>query len=293
VLGATPSLIAVPITASGTADQAALAEALTRLAAEHSRCRWTTKDDGTILVESVDETHLDHLVGSLKRALGRSIEIGTPQILYRETIGSSIEVAYTHKKLTPGSGEFAKVKLRFAPMAPGEGVLFEGTAPDFAEEYVSGVQRGVETALASRPNAEFPVTDLRATLLDGAYHATDSSVHAFQLAAQMATRAGLERAGTMLLEPLMLVEVVTPTEFVGSVIGDLKSRRGEIQGQHAHDHQSVVNARVPLANMLGYSNQLRAFTGGRAVFAMRFDRYQAVPWAGGDPPLRPAMAMRA
>ena len=290
---ATPSLIAVPITASGKADQAALAEVLMGLAAEDSRCRWTSKDAGKILVESIDETHLDHLVGLLKRVLGRSIEIGAPQILYRETIGSSIEIAYTHKKLTPSSGEFAKVKLRFAPLAPCQGVLFESSAPDFPEEYVSGVERGVQTALAYRPNAQFPVTDIKATLLDGAYHATDSSVRAFELAAQMGTRAGLERAGTVLLEPLMLVQVVTPTEFVGSVVGDLKSRRGQIRCQHARDDQSVVNARVPLANMFGYNNQLRSFTGGRGVFTMNFDRYEEVPWGGGDPPFRPAMAMRA
>jgi elongation factor G len=236
--------------------------------------------------------HLDRLVDELRRGFAGALDIGAPQVAYRKTIGSSIEIAATHKKLTADSGEFAKVKLRFEPLPRGAGFRFDNVAPDMPEELVRGIERGAESALVRSAYAEFPI-DVRVILIDGAYHATDSSAKAFELAAQRATQAALAEAGIVLLEPIMSVEVMIPTEFSGSVLGDLQSRRGEIQRQRSRSDQTIVDAKVPLANLFGYANQLRAFSAGRGAFKMRFDCYEPVPSPDGDPPFRPAIGMRA
>jgi elongation factor G len=245
------------------------------------------------MLGAMDEMHLDRLVDELRRGFAGALDIGAPQVAYRKTIGSSIEIAATtHKKLTADSGEFAKVKLRFEPLPCGAGFRFDNVAPDMPEELVRGIERGAESAFVRSAYAEFPI-DVKVILLDAAYHATDSSANAFELAAQTATQTALARAGAILLEPIMSVEVIIPTEFVGSVVGDLQSRRGEIRRQRSRSDQTVVDAKVPLANLFGYANQLRAFSAGRGAFRMRFDCYEPVPSPDDDPPFRPAIGMRA
>jgi elongation factor G len=288
---AMPLLITITLTPSG-ADQATLVDALSRLTVDDPCSGWSRKASGEIILEAIDEMHLDRLVDELRRGFAGALDIGAPQVAYRKTIGSSIEIAATHKKLTADSGEFAKVKLRFEPLPDGGGLLFANAAPDMPEEFVRGIERGAESVLTRSAHAEFPM-DVKLILLDAAHHATDSSAKAFELAAQMATETALERAGAILLEPIMTVEVMIPTEFVGSVVGDLKSRRGEIQRKRSQSDQTVIDARVPLANLFGYPLQLRAFGAGRGVFRMRFDCYERVPSPDDDPPFRPAVGMRA
>ncbi len=198
---------------------------------------------------------------------------------YRETISRSTEIDYTHKKQTGGTGQFARVKLVIDPTEPGEGYSFEskivgGAVP---KEYIPGVEKGIKSVMDSGPLAGFPVIDFKVALIDGAFHDVDSSVLAFEIATRAAMRDGLKKAGAKLLEPIMKVEVVTPEEYTGGVIGDLTSRRGMINGQDSRGNANVIAAMVPLANMFGYINQLRSMTSGRAVFSMEFDHYDAVP----------------
>jgi elongation factor G len=217
----------------------------------------------------------------MKREFKVEANIGAPQVAYRETITKTAEIDYTHKKQTGGSGQFARVKIVFEPNPDGEDFLFEskivgGSVP---KEYVPGVQKGIESVLSSGPIAGFPMLGVKATLVDGAYHDVDSSVLAFEIAARAAFREGAQKAGAQLLEPIMKVEVVTPEEYVGSVIGDLNSRRGQIQGQEARGVAVVVNAMVPLANMFKYVDNLRSMSQGRAQYTMQFDHYEPVPSA--------------
>jgi elongation factor G len=286
-----PLLVTSTLTPSGT-DQATLVAALADLARKDPFCRWTPKANGEIVLEATDEMHLDHLVDQLRRKCTGALNIAAPQVAYRRTIGSGTEIAATHKKLTAESRDFAKVKLRFEPLPDGEGFVFNNVARDLPEGFVAGVEGGAESAFERGSYAEFPI-DVRVILIDGAYHATDSSAKAFELAAQRATQAALAEAGIVLLEPIMSVEVMIPTEFSGSVLGDLQSRRGEIQRQRSRSDQTIVDAKVPLANLFGYANQLRAFSAGRGAFKMRFDCYEPVPSRDGDPPFRPAIGMRA
>jgi elongation factor G len=288
---ARPLLITITLTPSGT-DQTTLVDALSRLTVDDPCSRWSRKASGEIMFEAMDEMHLDRLVDELRRGFAGALDIGAPEVAYRKTIGSTIEIAATHKKLTADSGEFAKVKLRFEPLPCGAGFRFDNVAPDMPEELVRGIERGAESAFVRSAYAEFPI-DVKVILLDAAYHATDSSAKAFELAAQTATQTALARAGAILLEPIMSVEVIIPTEFVGSVVGDLQSRRGEIRRQRSRSDQTVVDAKVPLANLFGYANQLRAFSAGRGAFRMRFDCYEPVPSPDDDPPFRPAIGMRA
>src|SRR5690606_21226778 len=207
-----------------------------------------------------------------------------PQVAYRETITRRAEVDYTHKKQTGGSGQFARVKLVLEPNEAGAGFAFEskivgGAVP---KEYIPGVQKGIESVLTSGPLAGFPMLDIRVELIDGAYHDVDSSVLAFEIAARAAFREGVQKAGPKLLEPIMKVEVVTPEEYMGDVIGDLNSRRGQITGTETRGIAAVVNAMVPLANMFGYVNTLRSMSQGRAQYTMQFDHYEQVPQAVAD-----------
>jgi elongation factor G len=225
------------------------------------------------------ELHLDIKVDILKRTYKVDASIGAPQVAYREKITRPTTVDYTHKKQTGGSGQFARVKIVAEPLPPGGGFVFEnkvvgGSVP---KEFVPGVEKGLESVLGSGVLAGFPVVDLQVSLIDGASHDVDSSALAFEIASRSALREALQKAGPVLLEPIMKVEVVTPEDYTGSVIGDLNSRRGQIQGQDMRGNANVVNAMVPLANMFGYVNTLRSMSQGRATFTMQFDHYEQVP----------------
>jgi elongation factor G len=225
------------------------------------------------------ELHLDIIIDRMKREFRVDANIGQPQVAYRETITQAADIDYTHKKQTGGSGQFARVKMRFEPLEAGGGFAFEnkvvgGSVP---KEYVPGVQKGIAGAMTSGVVAGFPMVDIKATLVDGAYHEVDSSVLAFEIAGRAAFREGVQKARPVLLEPMMKVEVVTPDHYAGSVIGDLNSRRGQVQGTEMRGNATVVNAMVPLANMFGYVNTLRSMSQGRAQYTMQFDHYAQVP----------------
>jgi elongation factor G len=225
------------------------------------------------------ELHLDIKVDILKRSYKVEANIGAPQVAYREKISRPVTVDYTHKKQTGGSGQFARVKIVAEPLEPGKGFEFEnkvvgGSVP---KEFVPGVEKGLESVLGSGVLAGFPVVDLKVSLVDGAYHEVDSSALAFEIAARAALREALQEGKSVLLEPIMKVEVVTPEDYTGSVIGDLNSRRGQIQGQDMRGNANVITAMVPLANMFSYVNNLRSMSQGRATFTMQFDHYEQVP----------------
>ncbi len=261
-------------------DQEKMAAGLARLAAEDPSFRVETdRESGQTIMKGMGELHLDILVDRLRREFKVEANIGAPQVAYRETISRKAEIDYTHKKQTGGSGQFARIKLVIEPTAPGEGFSFEskvvgGTVP---KEYVPGVEKGIKSVMDSGPLAGFPVIDFKVALVDGAYHDVDSSVLAFEIAARAAMRDGLKKAGAKLLEPIMKVEVVTPDDYTGGIIGDLTSRRGQIEGQDTRGNANAITAMVPLANMFGYINTLRSMSSGRANFSMQFDHYEAVP----------------
>jgi elongation factor G len=261
-------------------DQERMSQGLQRLAAEDPSFRVSTDpESGQTIMKGMGELHLDILVDRLRREYKVEANIGAPQVAYRETISHKAEIDYTHKKQTGGSGQFARVKLTIEPTEPGEGFSFEskivgGSVP---KEYIPGVEKGVKSVMDSGPLAGFPVIDFRVQLTDGAFHDVDSSVLAFEIASRAAMREGLRKAGAKLLEPIMKVEVVTPEEYTGGIIGDLTSRRGQVTGQENRGNAVMVNAFVPLANMFGYINNLRSMSSGRAQFTMLFDHYEPVP----------------
>jgi elongation factor G len=230
------------------------------------------------------ELHLDIKVDILRRTYKVDANIGAPQVAYRESISRKAEIDYTHKKQTGGTGQFARVKIIFEPGEPGSGFVFDskvvgGSVP---KEYVPGVQKGLESVMDNGLLAGFPLIDFKATLIDGAYHDVDSSVLAFEIAARAAFRELRERGSPKLLEPIMKVEVLTPDEYMGDVIGDLNSRRGQIAGTETRGNAQVVTAMVPLANMFGYVNNLRGMSQGRAQFSMVYDHYETVPQVVAD-----------
>jgi len=227
------------------------------------------------------ELHLDIKVDILRRTYKVDANIGAPQVAYRETLGRAAEIDYTHKKQTGGTGQFAKVKLVFEPLPPGSGFVFENEIVGGAipKEFIPGVEKGLKSVMNAGPLVGFPVIDFQVRLIDGAYHDVDSSVLAFEIAARAAFREAAEKVQMKLLEPIMKVEVVSPEDYVGTVIGDLNSRRGMILGQEMRGNATVINAMVPLANMFGYVNNLRSSTQGRANYTMQFDHYEAVPSA--------------
>ncbi|MCA3647708.1 MAG: elongation factor G [Methylobacterium sp.] len=263
-------------------DQEKMAIALGKLAAEDPSFRVSTdQESGQTIIKGMGELHLDIKVDILKRTHKVEVNVGAPQVAYRETITRSVDHDYTHKKQSGGSGQFARIKFTVEPNEAGKGFQFEskvigGTVP---KEFIPGVEKGLESVIGSGPLAGFPVVDVKVTLTDGAYHEVDSSAIAFEIAARQGLREAFQKkeAGAVLLEPIMKVEVVTPEDFTGSVIGDLNSRRGQIQGQDMRGNANVVNAMVPLANMFGYVNTLRSFSQGRASFSMSFDHYAEVP----------------
>ncbi|MEM8744306.1 MAG: elongation factor G [Pseudomonadota bacterium] len=261
-------------------DQEKMSMGLARLAAEDPSFQvMTDMESGQTIMKGMGELHLDILVDRLKREFKVDANIGQPQVAYRETISKSHEIDYTHKKQSGGSGQFARIKLVIEPTEPEEGFSFTseivgGVVP---KEYVPGVEKGIKSVMDSGPLAGFPVIDFKVRLIDGAYHDVDSSVLAFEIAARAAMREGMPKAGAKLLEPIMKVEVVTPEEYTGGIIGDLNSRRGQILGQEARGNANVVNAYCPLANMFGYVSVLRSMSSGRAQFTMQFDHYEPVP----------------
>src|SRR5499426_2689416 len=262
------------------ADVEKMGIALQKLAAEDPSFRVTTdQESGETIIKGMGELHLDIKVDILKRTHKVEVNVGAPQVAYRETIARSAEVDYTHKKQTGGTGQFARVKLRLEPNAPGKGNEFEseivgGVVP---KEYIPGVEKGIASVWDSGVLIGFPMVDMKVTLFDGAYHEVDSSTIAFEIAARSAMREGVIKAGVKLLEPIMDVEVVTPGDFVGNVIGDINSRRGQIRTQEMRGNATVVRANVPLANMFGYVSQLRSMSQGRAMYTMQFAHYAEVP----------------
>jgi elongation factor G len=231
------------------------------------------------VIKGMGELHLEIIVDRMKREFKVEANVGAPQVAYRETITRESQIDYTHKKQSGGSGQFARVKLVFAPGPKGSGFQFEskvigGTVP---KEYIPGVEKGLNSAIQNGIIAGFPMVDLVARLVDGGYHEVDSSALAFEIASRAAFKEGVAKAGPQLLEPVMRVEVVTPEDYMGDIIGDLNSRRGQITGMEPRGNGQVINAVVPLATMFGYVNTLRSLSQGRAQFTMHFDHYEPVP----------------
>ncbi|MET3559882.1 elongation factor G [Bartonella japonica] len=274
-------VIEIAIEPKTKADQEKMGIALSRLAAEDPSFRVKSDEEsGQTIIAGMGELHLDIIVDRMRREFKVEANIGQPQVAYRESITKTAEIDYTHKKQSGGAGQFARVKIVFEPH-DGDDFIFEskivgGAVP---KEYIPGVQKGIESVMGSGPLAGFPMLGVKATLVDGGYHDVDSSVLAFEIAARAAFRDGAKKAGAQLLEPIMKVEVVTPEDYVGDVIGDLNSRRGQISGTEARGIATVVNAMVPLANMFGYVNTLRSMSQGRAQYTMQFDHYEPVPSA--------------
>jgi elongation factor G len=278
-------VIEIAIEPKSKADQEKLGVALAKMVAEDpSFTVHTDQESGQTIMKGMGELHLDIKVDILKRTYKVEANIGAPQVAYRESLGRVTDIDYTHKKQTGGTGQFARVKIKFEPGEQGSGFVFESTivGGSVPKEYVPGVQKGLESAKDNGLLAGFPVIDFKATLYDGAYHDVDSSVLAFEIASRAAFRELREKGAPKLLEPIMKVEVLTPDEYMGDVIGDLNSRRGQIQGTESRGNAQVVTAFVPLANMFGYINTLRSFSQGRAQFTMQYDHYEAVPQAVAD-----------
>src|ERR671927_869579 len=275
-------VIEIAVEPKSKADQEKLGVALQKLAAEDPSFRVSTdQESGQTILKGMGELHLDIKIDILRRTYKVDANIGAPQVAFREKVTRRAEVDYTHKKQTGGTGQFARVKLVIEPNEPGAGYVFEskivgGAVP---KEYIPGVEKGIDSVLGAGVVAGFPVVDLKVTLVDGAYHEVDSSALAFEIAARAALREALQKGGSVLLEPIMKVEVVTPEDYTGSVIGDLNSRRGQIQGQDMRGNANVITAMVPLANMFSYVNNLRSMSQGRATFTMQFDHYEQVPQA--------------
>ena len=278
-------VIEIAVEPKTKADQEKMGVALHKLAGEDPSFRVSTDtESGQTILKGMGELHLDIKVDILRRTYKIDVNVGAPQVAYREAITKRAEIDYTHKKQSGGSGQFARVKIVLEPSEPGAGFVFEskivgGSVP---KEYIPGVQKGIESVKDSGPLAGFPMIDFKATLIDGAYHDVDSSALAFEIAARAAFREGAQQAGVKLLEPIMKVEVVTPEEFLGGVIGDVNSRRGQILGTDQRGNAQIVNAMVPLANMFGYVNTLRSMSQGRASYSMQFDHYEQVPQAVSD-----------
>ena len=275
-------VIEIAIEPKSKADQEKLGVALAKLVAEDPSFRVSTDfESGQTILKGMGELHLDIKVDILRRTYKVDANIGAPQVAYRETLTRKTEIDYTHKKQTGGTGQFARVKFNVEPNEAGKGFEFVskivgGAVP---KEYIPGVEKGLNSVMNSGPLAGFPVVDVRVELIDGAYHDVDSSALAFEIASRAAFREALQKGGAVLLEPIMKVEVVTPEDYTGSVIGDLTGRRGQIQGQDMRGNAIVVNAMVPLASMFSYVNTLRSFSQGRANFTMQFDHYEQVPTA--------------
>ncbi|MDB5518990.1 MAG: translation elongation factor 2 [Tardiphaga sp.] len=288
-------LIEVAVEPKSKADQEKLGVALAKLAVEDPSFGFSTdRESGQTILKGMAELHLDMKVDILRRTYKVDVNIGALQVAFREKITKKAEVDYTHKKQTGDTGQFARVKFIVEPGEPGSGFVFESKVVGGAvpKAYIPGVEKGLNGVLGSGVVAGFPVVDVKVQLVDGAYHDIDSSALAFEIASRAAFRDALQKGKSVLLEPIMKVECVTPEDYTGSVIGDLNLRRGQIKGQDMRGNANVINAMVPLMNMFGYVNNLRSMSQGRATFTMQFDHYAAVSRPDDDPPFRPAIGMR-
>jgi elongation factor G len=280
-------VIEVSVEPKSTADQEKMGIALSRLASEDPSLRIESdQESGQTILRGMGELHLEIIIDRMKREFKVDANIGQPKVAYRETITKKVEIDYTHKKQSGGAGQFAKVKIGFEPLSADvkENFVFEskivgGRVP---KEYIPGVEKGLESAKETGILAGYPVVRLKTTLIDGSYHDVDSSVLAFEIASRYAFREAMEKAGAVILEPIMKVEVVTPEDYMGDVIGDLNSRRGQIQNLEGRDVVQVITAKVPLAAMFGYVNNLRSLSQGRATYTMEFDSYEQAPNAIAD-----------
>ncbi len=278
-------VIEVAVEPKTKVDHEKMGQALARLAQEDPSFRVNTDEEsGQTIIKGMGELHLEILVDRMKREFKVEANVGAPQVAYRETISKSYDVDYTHKKQSGGAGQFARVKMIFEPGEPGSGYEFINKIKggNIPTEYIPGVQKGLLAQQQIGVMAGFPCIDFKVTLYDGNYHDVDSSVLAFEIASRAAFREGIAKADPKLLEPMMKVEVVTPEEYMGDVIGDLNSRRGQVQEMQTRGNANVVNAMVPLANMFGYVNNLRSLSQGRASYSMQFDHYEQVPTAVAD-----------
>ena len=290
-------LIEIKVEPKSKADMGMLASVLASLVRSDPNAFCTVDaQSGETLIGGVSELHLEGIVEALI-SQGVAIRIGAPQVSYRETVTRKTTVDYTHKKWTGGTGQFARVILDIEPNENGAGYAFEsriggGTVP---KEYIPGVEKGLGSVMGAGILAGFPIVDIKIALTDGAYHEADSSAIAFEIASRMALREGLRKAGAILLEPIMKVEVTSPEDYLGGVIGGLNSRLGQIMGVSSRGNSQIVNALVPLANMFGYGLHLSSLSKGRAAFTMAYSHYQAVPHAIMPDPdnFPPAIGMRA
>ena len=275
-------VIEIAVEPKTKADQEKMGVALASLAAEDPSFRVATDvESGQTIIKGMGELHLDIIIDRMKREHKVEANIGAPQVAYRETITKTVEVDHTHKKQTGGSGQYARLKVEFKPLESGQGFVFESAlrGTSIPREFVPGIEKGFRQGLDSGAVAGFPVIDFQATLIDGASHDVDSSVMAFEIAARACLRQALEKAGSRLLEPIMSVEVVTAEEYMGDIIGDLNSRRGQVGAMDNRGNARIITAMVPLANMFGYVNTLRSMSQGRATYTMTFDHYDQVPQA--------------
>ena len=273
-------VIEVAVEPKTKVDHEKMGTALGRLAQEDPSFRVTTDEEsGQTIIKGMGELHLEILVDRMKREFKVEANVGAPQVAYRETISKASDVDYIHKKQSGGAGQFARVKIKFEPSEAGAGYEFVNLIKggNIPTEFIPGVQKGLIAQQQTGVMAGFPCIDFKATLYDGAYHDVDSSVLAFEIASKAAFREGIAKANPVLLEPMMKVEVVTPEEYMGDVIGDLNSRRGQVQQMNTRGNVNVVDAMVPLANMFGYVNNLRSLSQGRANYTMQFDHYEEVP----------------
>jgi elongation factor G len=273
-------VIEVAVEPKTKADQEKMGVAISRLVAEDPSLQvQTDEESGQTILKGMGELHLEIIIDRMKREFGVEANIGAPQVAYRETITKNFEIVYQHKKQSGGAGQYAKVKMLFEPLGPGSGFEFldKVTGGNIPKEYIPAVQKGLEVVKEGGIVAGFPMTDFKVTLLDGGYHDVDSSSLAFEIAAKAAFREATAQASPILLEPMMRVEVVTPEDYTGDVIGDLNSRRGQIGGMEPRGNAQVINALVPLSSMFGYVNTLRSMSQGRAQFSMQFESYAQVP----------------
>jgi elongation factor G len=282
-------VIEIAIEPKSKADQEKLGVALAKLAAEDPSFRVSTDpESGQTILKGMSELHLDSKIDILRRTYKVNVNVGAPQVAFRERMTRRAEVKYTHKKQTGGTGQFAEVSIVVEPNKPGKGYEFEskivgGAVP---EKYIPGVEKGLNSVMGSGVVAGFPVVDVKVQLVDGKYHDVDSSPLAFEIAARAAFREALIKGKSVLLEPIMKVEVVTPSDCAGAIVSHLNLRRGQIRGQDIRGNATVINAMVPLMNMFGYVNNLRSTSQGRATFTMQFDHYaEAPPNNDNDPPL--------
>ena len=273
-------VIEIAVEPKSKADQEKMSNALSRLASEDPSLRIASNiETGQTIIKGMGELHLEIIVDRMRREFKVEADIGAPQVAYRETISKAAEIDYVHKKQSGGAGQFAKVVMQFEPGDLTEGLIFEskivgGAVP---KEYIPGVEKGLKSVATSGCLIGFPIVGVKVTLIDGAYHDVDSSVLAFEIAARAAFKEAMNKCGAKILEPIMKVEVVTPEDYMGDIIGDLNSRRGQVSGMDQRGNARVIDAEVPLAEMFGYVNTLRSMSQGRAQYTMQFARYEAVP----------------